>query len=127
MSRHSTDPNPEDQHVTPDAEPTPTMVPEDPNTVEKEAAKMRNEVNAVENQTEEVPEIPTGEPQLESQPQTGTVEVKKGDTLRTIADANNTTVKILVKDNDIDDPNALKIGDVLKVRNHSKTESRPNK
>lgn len=60
-------------------------------------------------------ETQEAEPAEQTEPKTRTYQVKEGDSLFGIAQKFNTTVRAIVRLNNIDDPNLIKIGRELKI------------
>ena len=98
VAAESTEPEPE-----PTAEPKPvrTLVP--------------TEVEPSAEPTEEATPKPTKEPTAKPKKKPTTYKVKRGDTLSGIAAEFGTTVKVLARLNDIDDPRTLRVGQVLEL------------
>ena len=65
--------------------------------------------------TEEATPKPTKEPTAKPTKKPTTYKVKRGDTLSGIAAEFGTTVKVLARLNDIDDPRTLRVGQVLEL------------
>lgn len=81
---------------------------------EPEAESTAPATTAVETATPTEPPEPEAEPEGDAA-ETRTYRVRRGDTLSGIAARHNTTVRALVRLNDIDDPNEIRAGQRLQL------------